>query len=64
MTKTETVHAIRRRPRQLKTLDEFIAEARLENDLAEWRRGRAVRSYIDGRPVIAIAADCGVTRGR
>ena len=66
MAKTKTGHAIRRarrRPRQLKALDEFIAEAQLKNDLGEWRRGRAVRAYIDGRPVIAIAADCGVTRG-
>ncbi len=65
VAKTKTGHAIRRsrrRPRQLKALDEFIAEAQLKNDLAEWRSGRAVRAYIDGRPVIAIAADCGVTR--
>jgi transposase len=44
-------------------LDEFIAEAQLKNDLAEWRRGRAVRAYIDGRRVTDIAADWGVTRG-
>jgi hypothetical protein len=29
-------------PGQLKALDEFIAEARLKNDLAEWRRGCAL----------------------
>jgi transposase len=48
---------------QLKQLNEFIAEARLKNDLGEWRRGRAVRAYIDGRRVIEIAAELGVTRG-
>lgn len=48
---------------QLKQLDDFIAEARLKNDLAEWRRGRAVRAYIDGRKVTAIANEYGVTRG-
>jgi transposase len=66
VAQTKTGHAIRRprrRPRQLKALDEFIAEAQLKNDLAEWRRGRAVRAYIDGRRVIDIAADWGVTRG-
>jgi transposase len=66
VAKTKTGHAIRRarcRPAQLKQLDEFILQARLKNDLAEWRRGRAVRAYIDGRRVIDIAADCGVTRG-
>ena len=66
MAKTKTGHAIRRarlRGAQLKQLDEFIAQALLKNDLGEWRRGKAVRAYIDGRPVIGIAADFGVTRG-
>lgn len=59
----QAVRRARRRPKQLKQLDEFIREAQLKNDLGEWRRGRAVRAYIDGRRVIAIAADFGVTRG-
>ena len=66
MAKTKTGQAIqraRRRGRQLKQLDAFIASARLKNDLGEWRRGRAVRAYIDGRRVIEIAAELGVTRG-
>ena len=52
MARSKTGQAIRRarrRPAQLKALDEFIVEARLKNDLGEWRRGRAVRAYIDGR---------------
>lgn len=66
MAKTKKGHAIRptrRRGGQLKQLDQFIAQALLKNDLGEWRRGKAVRAYIDGRPVIGIAADFGVTRG-
>lgn len=66
VAKTKTGRAIRRarrRPAQLKQLDEFIVEAQLKNDLGEWRRGRAVRAYIDGRRVIEIATDFGVTRG-
>jgi transposase len=66
VAKTRTGHAIRRsrrRPAQLKQLDAFIVEAQLKNDLGEWRRGRAVRAYIDGRRVTDIAAECGVTRG-
>jgi transposase len=63
-TKTgQAVRRARRRPAQLRQLDEFILEAQLKNDLGEWRRGRAVRAYIDGRRVIEIAADFGVTRG-
>ncbi len=66
VAKTKTGQAIqraRRRGVQLKQLDEFIASARLKNDLGEWRRGRAVREYIDGKRVIEIAAELGVTRG-
>lgn len=59
----QAIRRARRRGRQLKQLDEFIVEAQLKNDLGEWRRGRAVRAYIEGRKVTAIAADYGVTRG-
>jgi transposase len=57
------IRRARRRPAQLKQLDAFIIEAKRKNDLAEWRRGRAVRAYIDGRRVADIAAEAGVTRG-
>lgn len=66
MSSTKTGQAItpaRRRPAQLKKLDAFIVEAKRKNDLGEWRRGRAVRAYIDGRKVTEIAAESGVTRG-
>jgi transposase len=59
----QAIRRARRRSTQLKQLDEFILEAQLKNDLGEWRRARAVRAYIDGRKVTAIAADFGVTRG-
>jgi transposase len=57
------IRRARRRPAQLKQLDAFIVEAQLKNDLAEWRRGRAVRAYVDGRRVMDIADEAGVTRG-
>lgn len=66
MARSKTGQAIsraRRRPAQLKQLDVFIAEARLNNNLEEWRRGRGVRGYIDGQSVIALAKELGVTRG-
>jgi transposase len=59
----KAIRRARRRGAQLKQLDEFILEAQLKNDLNEWRGGRAVRAYIDGRRVVDIAADFGVTRG-
>lgn len=59
----QAIRRARRRGVQLTQLDEFILEAQLKNDLGEWRRARAVRAYIDGRKVTAIAADFGVTRG-
>lgn len=66
MARSKTGQAIsraRRRPAQLKQLDAFIVEARLNNNLEEWRRGRGVRGYIDGCAVIALAKELGVTRG-
>ena len=66
MARTKTGKAIgraRRRPAQVKQLDAFILESQLKNNLDEWRRGRAVRAYIDGTHVIDIAAKLDVTRG-
>jgi transposase len=59
----KAIRRARRRPAQLKQLDRFIVEAQQKNDLAEWRRGRAVRAYIDGKKVVDIATEVGVTRG-
>jgi transposase len=41
----------------------FIKKRLKDGILDEWRRGRAVLSYIEGRRVIDIAADLDVTRG-
>ncbi|MFO0711652.1 MAG: winged helix-turn-helix domain-containing protein [Sandaracinus sp.] len=46
-----------------KKLRAFIAKADKESDLACWRRGRAILGYIEGRPVIGLAAELGITRG-
>jgi transposase len=65
-TRSKTGEAIspgRRTAAQLKKLGEFIVDAKQRNDLEEWRRGMAVRAYLDGRPVIGLAGDLGVTRG-
>jgi transposase len=41
----------------------FIKRRSKDGNLDEWRRGRAVISYIEGRRVTDIAADLDVTRG-
>jgi hypothetical protein len=43
VARTKTGQAIRRAHRRPAQLDAFILDAKLKNDLAEWRRGRAVR---------------------
>jgi transposase len=61
--KGQAISGGRKRPAQLRKLDKFIANANKRKDLDEWRRGRAVRGYIDGRTVISLAAELGVQRG-
>ncbi|MCA9698629.1 MAG: IS630 family transposase [Myxococcales bacterium] len=52
-----------RTPKALKRLREFIDAAERRKDLAEWRRGRAVLGYIEGRKVAELCTESGVTRG-
>jgi transposase len=44
-------------------LRRFIRQAEKDGDLAQWRRGRAVLGYIEGRRVVELAVEAGVTRG-
>lgn len=44
-------------------LRRFIKEGLKAGDLEEWRRGRAVLGYIEGRRVVDLAREAGVTRG-
>lgn len=65
MARTKTGEAIGergRRPSALKKLRRFIRAAEKSNDLAQWRRGRAVLGYIEGRSVIEMADEFGVNR--
>jgi transposase len=50
-------------PAGRRNLRRFIREAEKRGDLGQWRRGRAVLGYIEGRRVIELAAEAGVTRG-
>ena len=57
------ISAERRNPEALGLLDAFTQEARAGNRLDEWRRGVAVRRYIDGEKVTDIATQVQVRRG-
>ena len=50
-------------PSGRRNLRRFIREAEKRGDLDQWRRGRAVLGYIEGRRVIELAGEAGVTRG-
>lgn len=61
--KGHAISARRRTPGAVTKLQEFTDDAEKRNDLEEWRRGKAVLGYIEGRAVISLAAELGVTRG-
>lgn len=46
-----------------KKLRRFVAAADKRGDLDAWRRGRAILGYIQGRRVVEMAEELGVTRG-
>ncbi len=51
-----------RSPSGRRNLRRFIREAEKRGDLAEWRRGRAILGYIDGRRAVDLAVEAGVSR--
>jgi transposase len=66
MARSKTGEAIGprgRSPSGRRNLRRFIRQAEKDGDLAQWRRGRAVLGYIEGRRVIELAVEAGVTRG-
>jgi transposase len=48
--------------RELAQLRALIVKAKKQGDLRTWRRGKAVRDYLSGKKVLAIAADFEVAR--
>jgi transposase len=66
MVRSKTGKAIGPRGRSAsgrRKLRRFIREAEKQGDLGQWRRGRAVLGYIEGRRVVELATEAGVTRG-
>jgi transposase len=50
----QAIGAARRTPEALAELDAFIEDAESRGALDEWRRGRAVRLYVQGERVVAM----------
>ena len=48
---------------ELAKLRALIVKAKKQGDLRTWRRGKAVRDYINGKKVLAIVAELEVVRG-
>jgi transposase len=66
MVRSKTGEAIGprgRSPTGKRNLQRFIRQSERDGDLDRWRRGRAVLGYIEGRRVVELAAEAGVTRG-
>jgi transposase len=61
--KGEAISARGRSPSALKKLRRFIRQRVRDKRLDEWRRGRAVLGYIEGRRVVDLATELDVTRG-
>ena len=59
----EAIGAQGRSPSARKRLRGFIRKQAKEGRLDAWRRGRAILGYIEGRRVVALAAELDVTRG-
>jgi len=59
----EAIGSRGRAPSSLRKLRRLIRAAHKRNDLSVWRRAKAVLEYIEGRSVISLAAELGVTRG-
>lgn len=59
----EAIRASLRTKSSVTRLMTFVTEAERKGDLGEWRRGRAVLGYIEGRRVVDVAAELDVTRG-
>jgi transposase len=59
----EAISAKGRSPSARKKLREFIRQRARAGVLDEWRRGRAVLGYLEGRRVVELASELDVTRG-
>jgi transposase len=59
----EAIRPSRRTAGEIARLKSLLNQAEAAGDLEEWRRAKAVLGYIDGRRVIVLSDQFGVTRG-
>ena len=59
----EAIRSSQRTAAKRRELSSLLDEAKLSGDLETWRRAKAVLGYLDGRRVIALSDELGVTRG-
>lgn len=59
----EAIRPSQKTSARVRELSALLEEARLAGDLETWRRAKAVLGYLDGRRVIALSDELGVTRG-
>lgn len=59
----EAISAKRRSRTSRSALARFIVRAKKNGNLDEWRRGRAILGYIEGKRVVDLAEQLDVTRG-
>jgi transposase len=59
----EAIRPSRRSAPEMRRLRSLLEESQRNGDLEQWRRAKAVLGYLDGRRVVALSDDLGVTRG-
>lgn len=59
----EAISAARRTEEELAALAALLAEAKANGDLETWRRAQAVTRYLQGKSVLSLSPELGVTRG-
>jgi len=59
----EAISSRRKTRAERERLEQLLVDAQAIGDLATWKRAKAVRGYVEGGKVIALAKELGITRG-
>jgi transposase len=58
----QAIHPVRRTAKEKARLKSLLIEAGGKQDLATWRRAKAILGYLDGKSVIAMSQELGIDR--